>query len=79
MRAGNAKTLAALKIGEEAKVRSIDGGSASVNRLQSMGIIPGTDIKIIQASLSGPIIIEARGSRVAIGRGMTSKIIVENV
>ncbi|MFP4465494.1 MAG: ferrous iron transport protein A [Candidatus Goldiibacteriota bacterium] len=47
-----------------------------VHRLNTMGIIPGTDIKIVHES-KGPVIIEARGSRIALGRGMVSKIEVE--
>ena len=58
-------------------IRSIEAGIRLFNRLASMGICEGTVIKIIRNSSGGPVIIEAGGSRFAIGRGMASKIFVE--
>ncbi|HDT15316.1 MAG TPA: ferrous iron transport protein A [Firmicutes bacterium] len=70
------KHLSDIKKGHFVKVVGISGGKALVYRLNTMGIIPGTPVKIVQSS-KGPVIIEARGSRIALGRGMISKIEVE--
>ncbi len=70
------KFLSDIKKGTAVKVAGVHGGRSMVHRLNTMGIIPGTDIKIVHES-KGPVIIEARGSRIALGRGMVSKIEVE--
>lgn len=58
-------------------IMSVEAGMRLFNRLASMGICEGTEIKLIKNSAGGPIIIEAGGSRFAIGRGMAQKIVVE--
>jgi ferrous iron transport protein A len=43
-----------------------------------MGIHPGDDMTILRyGALRGPILIEVHGSQAALGRGIASKIIVE--
>jgi Fe2+ transport system protein FeoA len=42
-----------------------------------MGIFAGTEITVIQTTKNGPFIIEARGSRVALGKSLTGKIKIE--
>jgi len=43
-----------------------------------MGLTPGTEIVVVKsAPFHGPIEILVRGSRLAIGRGMTETIFVE--
>jgi ferrous iron transport protein A len=45
-----------------------------------MGIHPGDTITILRyGALRGPILIEVHGSQVALGRGIASRIIVEEV
>jgi Fe2+ transport system protein FeoA len=47
-------------------------------RLADLGLASGTEVKVIGRTLfSGPIQIEVRGSRLVIGAGLASKIIVE--
>jgi len=42
-----------------------------------MGLTPGTKVTVIQsAPFHGPIELQVRGSRLAIGRGMAERIIV---
>lgn len=53
-------------------------GYGITRRIMEMGITPGTKIKVINtAPFRGPIEILVRGSRLAIGRGVAEKIIVE--
>jgi len=42
-----------------------------------MGLSPGVNLRIIQSQIPGPVIIDLRGSRLALGRGMAQRIIVK--
>jgi ferrous iron transport protein A len=45
-----------------------------------MGVHPGDFVTILRyGALGGPILIEVHGSQVALGRGIASKVIVEEV
>jgi Fe2+ transport system protein FeoA len=49
-----------------------------VKRLNDLGLTPGTNITVIKsAPFNGPLEIYVRGSRLAIGRGMASRILVD--
>lgn len=46
-------------------------------RLEDMGLTPGTTITVVKsAPFHGPIELQVRGSRLAIGRGMAERILV---
>jgi ferrous iron transport protein A len=66
-----------LKEGEKAIIISIRGGIGVAQRLTDMGLTPGTEITVIKSAFFGPIEISVRGSTLAIGRGIASKILVE--
>jgi len=70
--------LLEIKEGREVKVVKINGGCGLKKRLAAIGIYPGATIKVIKLP-PGPFIIEAAGSRFALGKGMASKIEVEEV
>ncbi len=55
----------------------IDGGKEVKKRLSDMGFIPKAEIKILKKSKVGPLVLEVRGARIAIGRGEAAKIFVE--
>jgi ferrous iron transport protein A len=62
----------------KAKVIDIQGGPGIRQRLSQMGIHPGDMITMVRyGALRGPLLIEIHGSQVALGRGIASKIIVE--
>jgi Fe2+ transport system protein FeoA len=47
-------------------------------RLEDMGLTPGTRIAVVKsAPFRGPLEVYVRGSRLAIGRGMAERILVE--
>jgi len=60
--------------GEELVLREIRGGERFNLRLAEMGLTEGTPLQVV--TNSGQVIISVRNSRVAIGRGMASKILV---
>jgi len=69
--------LAMVSPGEVATVVDIRAGHGLTRRLADMGLVPGTAVKVINSQISGPIIIEVRGSKLILGHGMTQKITVE--
>ena len=69
--------LAMVKPGEVANVVSIRAGRGLSQRLADMGLVPGTSLKVINSQMPGPIIVEVRGSRLVLGRGIAHKIMVE--
>ena len=52
-------------------------GEKMKQKLLSMGLTPGTPVSIVSSGNRGPVIIDVRGSRLALGRGIVSKIEVE--
>jgi len=70
--------LVNLKEGEGAEIISVLGGQMANKRLADLGLTPGTKIKVLRkAPFFGPIEIEVRGSKLALGRGIASKILVK--
>jgi ferrous iron transport protein A len=61
---------------EMVRVVALTGGRQFKNRLNSMGLLPGEPIRIIRNSGSGPLVLEVKGSRLAVGRGEGAKILV---
>ena len=69
--------LSDLQINEEGKVAHIAAGKQATHRLSGMGITMGTTLKVLsRAPFQGPIQIEVRGTKIALGRGLAHKIIL---
>jgi ferrous iron transport protein A len=60
--------------GETYVMVGFDGGTRFREKIYSMGLNPGVKFTIIQNSGSGPIEIEVRHTKLAIGRGMAARI-----
>lgn len=71
--------LGRLLPGQGGVVDAIQGGLGIVRRLAAHGILHGTPLNVLANTLSGPIIVEVRGSRLALGRGEAMKIMVSSV
>lgn len=61
------------------EVTKFEGGQHFLNRITSMGFIPGTKLSILKKGVYGPIIVQVRDTEVALGRGEAKKIIVKEV
>ena len=48
-----------------------------LRRLLDLGLTKGCTFMVVQGSRHGPILVEVRGTRVAIGHGLARKLIVE--
>jgi len=59
-------------------VREIGCGPSCRARLASLGIIPGAEITVVRNS-GGPLLLDVMGGRVALGRGIATKVLVELV
>lgn len=68
--------LTTLSENEEAIVVEVWGGRGLVRRLSEMGFTHGTKVKMLHSSCPGPVLVGVRGSRIALGRGVAMKIIV---
>ena len=68
--------LAMTQPDEVVQVVSIGAGWGLTRRLADMGLTPGVSISVINSQMPGPVIINLRGSRLALGRGIAHKIMV---
>jgi ferrous iron transport protein A len=70
--------LTHLKAGEKGIIVEIIGGKGVVNRLCSLGIMPGKVIvKISAMVMRGPVVVQVGRTQLAIGFGMARKVIVK--
>jgi Fe2+ transport system protein FeoA len=76
--------LAALREGASGTVVSIlpshgrGRGCGFVRRVMEMGLTPGARVTVVSsAPFHGPVEVLVRGSRLALGRGIAERIIVE--
>ena len=68
--------LAFLSENKQATVVEVIGGRGLVRRLYELGFTPGTKVRVISSSSPGPVLVDVKGARIALGRGITMKIIV---
>ena len=71
-------TLDTVDIRRQATVILIDGGHGVRAHLNTLGIHVGDLLTVVErAPFRGPVLVEVNGTRVAIGRGIASKVSVE--
>ncbi len=70
-------TLAHAVPGKKYRIIRVEGECKLSSRLCAMGLMPNELLSVYTASRGGPVIIAIKGSRFAIGRGMTNRIIIE--
>ena len=64
--------------GARAVVSELQGGRGFASRLAGMGISVGCQIEVLQNPARGPLLVRVRDTRIALGRGEASKILVRN-
>ena len=79
MQMKNGTSLSAIHSGASVQIRSIQGGHQVLSRLASLGFTPGARLRVVQNYGHGPIIVSLRDTRVALGRGEASKILVDGL
>ena len=68
--------LGMLKIGDGARVASITGNDETRKRLETLGFVPGTPVRVLQIA-AGNMILAVHESRVAVGKDVAMRILVE--
>ena len=69
--------LAMVCPGEEVTVVGVKAGRGLSQRLADMGLNRGVTLRVVNSQMPGPVIINLRGSRLALGHGIAHKIMVE--
>jgi len=64
---------------QDLRVVAIRGGLRMKQRLADLGLNQGITIRVLNNSGHGALILAVKDSRLAIGRGMANKILVEPV
>ena len=67
--------LSNITAGQNVRLVRVNAGRRFSHRLAELGLTPGVEFSIVQDN-GGPLLICVRDSRIAIGRGMASKISV---
>lgn len=71
-------TLSSISEGRRVRLKGIDAGRGLAGRLAAMGLVPGVEILMVSNRGRGPAIVEVKGARLALGRGMAAKMIVQS-
>jgi ferrous iron transport protein A len=69
-------SLSALAPGEVGVVRQLAGGRGFVSRLATLGFTLGVEVNMVQNFGHGPLIVNIRDTRIALGRGEAAKVVV---
>lgn len=72
----NEVSLTLLKPCEVGTIKEISGCCSAKKRLYELGLNKGTQVKMVKNDL-GPIILNVSGFKLALGRGLAKKIIIE--
>lgn len=75
-------SLAEARRDERLRVKDVAGGWGLKRKILSLGIDPGDEVRVVtEFSERGPFILEniTKGTKIAIGRGIARKIIVERI
>lgn len=71
--------LLQVQTGKLVRVKHFTGGDNLEHKLRQLGLLPGDYARVIRfAPLGGPILIEVGGRSIALGRGIASKVEVED-
>ncbi len=74
---GRTASLAELPGGSAGVVASLDGGADFKERVRGIGLTEGRSVTVVaKEPFGGPVVVKAGNSRVTVGRGMASKIMV---
>jgi ferrous iron transport protein A len=72
----NTITLNNLAPGEMGVVHKLVGGWGFTSRLATLGFTPGAKLTMVQNFGRGPLIVNIRSTRIALGRGEAAKVVV---
>ena len=70
------RPLSRVSDGETVSLARINAGKGLRSRLIAMGLVRGVKITVVNNSHPGPFVISVRDSKMMLGTGMASKILV---
>ncbi|WP_460125863.1 FeoA family protein [Stetteria hydrogenophila] len=71
--------LSAARPGSRVVVKAILAGWGGASEAASLGLTPGAEVEVVENNMAypwSPVVVSVGGVRVALGRGLASKIIV---
>ena len=71
--------LSSLRDCEKAKITTINGGRTVNLRMNELGFTSGANLKVIRNVGGGPIMVELKAGKIALGRGIAKKIMCEKL
>lgn len=73
----NVISLTELSVNNCGTISALNNATPEAIRLVSLGFTPGAEVSVAQNYGFGPLIVNVRGTRVALGRVEAAKIFVE--
>jgi ferrous iron transport protein A len=73
------KPLSQVREGKTVVLVRIDAGHGLNSRLAAMGLLPNVKFKVVNNHYPGPFVIDLKGAKMALGRGMANKIMVSEL
>ena len=70
-------TLYEGKVGKQYLVEDMETPDEVTRRLQALGLIEGTPLKLLNRKKKGALILYVRGTRLALGKDISSRILVK--
>ena len=64
-------------IGRQYLVEGMETSDEVTRRLQALGLIEGTPLKLLNRKKKGALILYVRGTRLALGKDISSRILVK--
>lgn len=71
--------LARVASGEKVVILALRAGWGLQRRLADLGLTPGVEVTVISSGRPGQVVLDVRGSRLALGHGIASKIMVRTM
>lgn len=72
--------LLELQSGKSARIKRIEGGYGLQRRLTALGIRVGQTVRMVGSGpFKGPVVVEVDRARVAIGKAMAMRVLVEEL
>lgn len=73
---GRIRPLSMIGVGQKAKVAKIEAGRDLNSRLAAMGLVPNAEVTVVRNAHPGPFVVNVKGSKIMLGRGMATRIMV---
>jgi ferrous iron transport protein A len=70
-------SLSSLAVGDEAVITSIDGDVRFLSRITSIGLTPGSKVKVIKNDRNRPLLLYSRDTMIALNKKECENIKVQ--